>query len=132
MQTVDLDGFVSVGVSQIKKTIMKKYDNLFLGIGTFLSLFPIYAFFGWTYVCIVNPNLSQPETVAIYNSQILFDFINARSLFFAVCGLLAGILLLISLVYSLYNNSNKTLKTIKIILFIINAIFTFFSLWSLM
>ena len=111
---------------------MKKYDLLFLAFGTFLSLFPIYAFFGWVYVCIVNPNLSQPETVAIYNSQLLFNLINARSLFFAVCGLLAGILLLISLVYSLHNNGNKTLKTIKVILFVINAFFTFCQLWSLM
>ncbi|OFY99119.1 MAG: hypothetical protein A3K10_03825 [Bacteroidetes bacterium RIFCSPLOWO2_12_FULL_31_6] len=126
-------GFVvSKNVLKIKKNNMKKYDTLFLSLGTFLSLFPIYAFFGWIYVCIIYPELSQPELVAMYNSQLLFDFFNARSLFFTVCGLLAGILLLISLVYSLQNNGNKTLKTIKVILFVMNAFFTFFQLWSLM
>ncbi len=113
---------------------MKKYDILFLSIGIILSIIPIYVGLGWIYVCAIYPNLSQSETVAIFDSQILFNLFNGRyssALFTLSCGFVAGILLLISLVYSLQNNGNKTL-TIKVILFVINVIFTGWTLFGLM
>jgi hypothetical protein len=90
---------------------------------------------GWVYVCTIYPELNQSETHNIFNTKILFNLFSGRypsALFTLSCGLVAGLLLLISLVYSLQNNGNKTLKTIKVILFVINVIFTGWVLFGLM
>lgn len=116
---------------------MKKYDSIILILGALLSLIPVYTKLGWVYVCIVYPEFNLSEIIAVFDSQILFNLFTGRhwysaSLFALSCGLVAGILLLISLVYSLQNNGNKTLKTIKVILFVINVIFTGWVLFGLM
>ena len=113
---------------------MKKYDLLFLALGTLLSIIPVYVGLGWVYICMIYPELSQSETVSIYHSQILFNLLNGRysSLIFSfLCGLVAGLLLLISLITSI-NRKDKFFKIVKIIIFSINFLFTSWMLFGLM
>lgn len=113
---------------------MKKYDNLYLTLGSLLSIVPIYKGLGWIHVFNKYPELDQAEKVLIYNSEILFNLFNSRyssALFFLSCGLIAGVLLLISLLNSI-NRKDKFLKIIKMILFFINGLFTFWALFGLL
>lgn len=112
---------------------MKKFDFLFLTLGTLFSLVPIYSIVGWWYLCYLYPDLSQSETVKIYDVQISFNlFINRYydSFFIILCGLISCGFLYIS-----YLNSVKMdgiTKKIKTGLLYTSAIFTFWEIFVLM
>lgn len=113
---------------------MKKYDILFLSIGTIFSIIPVYVGLGWIHVFNKYPELEQAEKVIHYDSEILFNLFSGRyssALFALSCGLIAGILLIVSLITSI-NRNDKFLKIVKILVLSINVLFTFWVLFGLM
>ena len=113
---------------------MKRYDYLFLSFGVLFSLAPIYKFFGWIYVCIAYPELPQLELVEIFKENFLYNYFDDRygyALLALLSGVIAGVLLLFSLIIS-YNNKNNKILIPKLVYYLINAICTFSIVWSFM
>jgi hypothetical protein len=113
---------------------MKKYDNLYFILGFLLSIIPVYVGLGWIYIWNKYLELEQAEKVIHYDSEILFNLFSGRyssALFALSCGLIAGILLIVSLITSI-NRNDKFLKIVKILVLSINVLFTFWVLFGLM
>lgn len=112
---------------------MKKIDFLFLILGSIFSLIPIYSIVGWWYLCFQYSDLSQPETVKIYDAQISLNLFSNRyydSFFIILCGLISCGLLYMSYLNSAHNEgiTNK----IKLGLLYTSVLFTFLKIFGLM
>jgi hypothetical protein len=113
---------------------MKKYDRHFLILGSFLTLLPIYDFFGWIYSWNRFIDEGRDKVIQYFFETIFFNLFDSHlypSLIIAIIGIFAFVLILISLVNSLEDKS-VGLKKLKILALLINLIFTTWMLWGLM
>ena len=111
---------------------MRKYDKLFLIIGSILTLFPIYYDLGWWWLCYKYQELSLQDLGQKFDEEIFFNLVETNRTFglsLLTLGLIASLLLLISFINSLEDKTIK-LKTFKIIVFAINMFFTFWVLFG--
>ena len=113
---------------------MKKYDRTLLFSGILLTLFPIYHFLGWIYSWNRFIDEGREKVIHYFFETIFFNLFDSHtypSLIIAIIGILAFVLILISLVNSLEDKSIG-LKKLKILAMLINLIFTTWMLWGLM